>query len=422
MNKLNLPLEKIEIGLAYYTESTQEYLDFKEAREKHDFEINGIILFNKSVGNNKILQIKADYSALEEWPAVYNVFLHTNGKVLGNIKYTTDKGIEESKISGMHQLTGAKLLLLISEVKENIIECTYIVELPIKSSTIKLFKNDIFKYINNNEPSYPTKNLAKIALTAFDILNTDTDYVHAKNLIKTYFNKEETNKKDQIFMRLTLIDGFYSTQLNKRLFGIEDLVDSIYKIAKTDKELIELALNFIEKPQRNALFKLICEKEYGINKKGESFGKASSLITKYLYFLTNYKFPIYDGLVKVIYPKISTKHFSKNLPSIGQDCSLDFFIGIKKLNEESGINSFDKLDNLLWLSGKIQNNSYQLILSKFNYIIYTKAISRIKFINNVELLKKCRKSSAILEIFPDGMDTLFDFVIQLNTKDKLTNL
>lgn len=417
MNKLNLPLEKIEKGLAYYTESTQDYFDLKAAREKHDFEINGLILFNKSDGNTKILNIKADFIDPDYWPSVYNVFLYTDGKVLGNIKYSTDKGIEEIKLKGIHHLVDSKLLVLISELAGNIIDCTYMVELPLKYATVNLFKNDIFLYPNKNK-----KNISDIALTASDILNNDTDYMYAKSIIKSYFNKEESNKKDQIFMRLTLIDGFYSTQMNKRLFGIEDLVDSIYKIAKTDKELIELALNFIEKPQRNALFKLICEKEYGINKKGESFGKASSLITKYLYFLTNYKFPIYDGLVKVIYPKISTKHFSKNLPSIGQDCSLDFFIGIKKLNEESGINSFDKLDNLLWLSGKIQNNSYQLILSKSNYIIYTKAISRIKFINNVELLKKCRKSSAILEIFPDGMDTLFDFVIQLNTKDKLTNL
>ena len=39
---------------------------------------------------------------------------------------------------------------------------------------------------------------------------------------------------------------------------------------------------------KNTLF----SKEYGIDKSGKPFGKSISLISKYLYFLNGFKFPI----------------------------------------------------------------------------------------------------------------------------------
>jgi hypothetical protein len=251
------------------------------------------------------------------------------------------------------------------------------------------------------------------ANSAFKILNHATDYAKGKNLIRNFFISDEGNSKEKIFFRLTLIDAFYSTQMNKRLFGIDDLVEEIHKLAKTDTELKQMAEAFIVKPSENRLFKLITA-DYGIHKNGEAFGKASSLITKYLYFLTNYNFPIFDGLVKSIYPKIKKVHFKKDLPGIGIECDMNFFLGVKKLNEISGISNFDKLDNLLWLAGKIENNSYQLILNQDKYKIYLKVIKRIRATEKLEFLKSLRRSKSFSEIFHPEMAAIFDFIIELN--------
>ena len=54
-------------------------------------------------------------------------------------------------------------------------------------------------------------------------------------------------------------------------------------------------------------------------------------------------------------------------------------MSIKQLNEFSNINDYNKLDNFLWLLGKIKNGNYSLILPK---IEYKKMIKGIHKINN----------------------------------------
>ena len=50
------------------------------------------------------------------------------------------------------------------------------------------------------------------------ILEKDTSYLRDKNVITGFFQKRVENYKESIFSRLSVIDYYYSTQMNKRYF------------------------------------------------------------------------------------------------------------------------------------------------------------------------------------------------------------
>ncbi|MDA3048377.1 hypothetical protein [Campylobacter sp. JMF_08 NE1] len=184
-----------------------------------------------------------------------------------------------------------------------------------------------------------------------NVLKDKTPYIEQKNLISDIFEKTEN-----ILVRLTIIDSLYSTQMNKRLYGLNDLANEIGKIKDLDKEIQNFKDN---KP--NKISKLLDEK-YGIKKSGREFGQARSLISKYIYFATNYNFPIEDRLVKKVLNAV-LKYFGYSEIDMDKNDILRELI-IFCDNCEIKYSDFD---NLLWLLGKIKEGSLASIVDKEKY-------------------------------------------------------
>ncbi|WP_312176360.1 hypothetical protein [Chryseobacterium sp.] len=190
-----------------------------------------------------------------------------------------------------------------------------------------------------------------------------SQYAKEKAFISTCFRMAVENQFDKVKLRLHLIDSLYSTQMSKRYYGIEELAEVLKQYS--DEELIREANKYISNEKSEVLENLFSEK-YGYNSVGQKEKKAVSLISKYLYFLTGYQFPIYDSLVKIAYPKVIKEFNIKT--SYTKITDANFVQALSKLNQLSEINSFEKLDNYLWYSQKLENNSFSLILSKEEHL------------------------------------------------------
>lgn len=188
-------------------------------------------------------------------------------------------------------------------------------------------------------------------------------YAKEKAFISKCFQKSLESQFDKVKLRLLLIDSLYSTQMSKRYYGLEELAGALAQY--TDEELIREARNYVNSETSEILDKLFTEK-YGYNSVGKKEKKAVSLISKYLYFLTGYQFPIYDSLVKIAYPKV-IKEFNIET-GYSKITDANFVQALAKLNKLSGINNFEKLDNYLWYSQKVENNSFSLIFSKEEHL------------------------------------------------------
>lgn len=209
--------------------------------------------------------------------------------------------------------------------------------------------------------------LNEYAHRAANILRNNTKYQIDKNIIKAIFS-ETANLEDKVIARLSVIDSFYSTQMNKRLWGIEEISAAINNLSEDDNKVKNLAIEFVDNPTvESKIFDLIT-KEYGCKKNGQPFGKASSLLTKYLYFITNYQFPIYDSLVRTSYRDLQRRFPDFNLSNLLDDCDINFFHSTKTLNSVSLIMNYDLLDNFLWLYGKIRKGSFSLMFQQDIYL------------------------------------------------------
>jgi len=215
--------------------------------------------------------------------------------------------------------------------------------------------------------------LANLAHKILEPENDETPYLKNKKIISEIFSqtKEWINKEE---VRLTLIDSLYSTKMAMRMYGIYDVSLALRKdfpINESDKILSEKAISFIENVNdlnKDDFISSLFLGGYGMHKVDtDSHDSAPSLISKYLYFLTNYKFPIYDSLAK--------ESMSKLFGSKKNSDFISCFSNLKKINNDYSINNFDRLDNLLWLWGKIEKGSYSLILKREKY---TELINAIK--------------------------------------------
>ena len=83
--------------------------------------------------------------------------------------------------------------------------------------------------------------LKKSIKTAVEILGSGTEYIREREMIDGIFKMtRESVSKETIHMRLTVIDSFYSTNMNRRLFGINDLSGEILSIGNEDALLQEI--------------------------------------------------------------------------------------------------------------------------------------------------------------------------------------
>jgi len=216
------------------------------------------------------------------------------------------------------------------------------------------------------------RNILKLidyANLANDILEKSDDYIKSKNLIYSFFEvKEENLTLEKVKLRLTIIDSIYSTNMSRRLFGINELAKQILDLSESnDSILIDKINAFILNPSNQNEIKTILLKQFGIDKKGNKKGHATSLISKYFYFLLEFQFPIYDSLVKDNLPIINKNTIQVN-SLILKEGQIKYFQDIIKFNKESQINDFNKLDNMCWLFGKIKRGSFSLIIDKIKYL------------------------------------------------------
>ena len=118
-----------------------------------------------------------------------------------------------------------------------------------------------------------------------------------------------------------------------------------------------------------AKLNLFTEK-YGIGKEGNDKGQAISLITKYAYFETNFQFPIYDSIVREMYPLLweycgLAKNEMPKMASMVNNITV-FIEALDLLKEKLGNPkqlTYDNLDRLLWHTGKIMRGNLSLILT-----------------------------------------------------------
>ncbi len=184
---------------------------------------------------------------------------------------------------------------------------------------------------------------------------TNCPYETQKEKIVELFEitKNNTSKED-ILLRLFVVDSCYSTNMNRRLFGFEELANLIFEIdSKLDeninvKKFIESSLKLLDYP-------------VGIDKKGKSKGHAFSLITKYIYFKTKFNFPIYDRLV---FDGLR----EEGLVELPRNPSKEYFKRLGAIKDKYKV-SFDDLDKYFWVCGKIRKGSLSLLISdKESYV------------------------------------------------------
>jgi len=285
--------------------------------------------------------------------------------------------------------------------------------------------------------------LKDFATKAYNILhNNKTIYSRSKEIISSLFQNDKEYNLDLVIFRLTLIDSYYSTQINsKRLFGIDELADEIVRISNgSDAVLINKCEEFLKAPySTNDIKDLFQHQKYGIHKTGEPAGQAPSLISKYLYFLMKYKFPIYNNLAIDSYNKIKSK-YEFDIQKLKKEFDISYFDNLKQLNICSGINNYEKLDNLLWLLGKITQGSLSIIIDMNTYVELTQKanvntkIANIKAKNSKEKDKRKKDKrnvddlireyisndiNNLNEIFKDkDLIKFFEYSLQLKNQKK----
>lgn len=206
----------------------------------------------------------------------------------------------------------------------------------------------------------------------------ESGYSLGKSTILKVFKATDGYSHEDILARLTLIDSMYSTQMSRRYYGLEELAVALADVHNR-KNLEEAFLDFLKdkdlKPfelrnSKKVRTNLFIEK-YGIGKNGEDKGSAISLISKYAYFETKFKFPIYDSIVREMYPRVwNYCGFPKSEMLEFKYNDMTSFVEminlmISKLN--STYVNYDSLDRILWYVGKIYRGNLSLVLSRKEY-------------------------------------------------------
>ena len=229
-----------------------------------------------------------------------------------------------------------------------------------------------------------TNTLIHFSNLAQTILNQETRYQANKKIIQDIFKTPSVTFKDTIQFRLTVIDSYYSTQMSKRLYGIEDIANELVKYSD---DILKLEIdNFLENPIEGIIQELFTQ-TYGFDKEAKNAKKAISLLSKYLYFLSECMFPIYDTLGKVSYNLLKDNKYITS-KALTDDNYFELMI---TLNQTSTIKDFEKLDNLLWLLGKIKDGSFSILMDKSKYETIVKQVDFSKAVKSEEKDKSIRK-------------------------------
>lgn len=262
-----------------------------------------------------------------------------------------------------------------------------------------------------------------------------------KEVIKNLFNITDGKNIQDIKARLALIDNLYSTQLSRRFFGLDMLSQALYDFQKKN-DIVKMFSDFAKKfsafadaPNTEDLDVLtLWTTKYGIDKyrpddnreendregndgdgegnddkreenDGEGEGKAAavSLISKYVYFASGFKFPIYDsivcgalnetgvlgqGMLRTLLAFLSGRNYNHSLRKNGNNVQWNeiivrFLKALNSLKKELNLreewksneelklgeeeSEYDLLDQLMWFTGKMLRGNFGGILSRDEY-------------------------------------------------------
>lgn len=233
-----------------------------------------------------------------------------------------------------------------------------------------------------------------IELSIKSLMDEKTVYKENRKLIKSIF--EKTNDK---LIRLTILDLFYSTQMSKRLYGLNDLATKINEIGNDDD--LKKEVKKFKQDKSNKIDNLLKDK-YGIYKNGNPAGNARSLISKYIYFATDYSFPIEDTLVKENV-NIVLKYFGEEKI----DTKKDILKELIKFCDKNHI-KYSEFDNLLWLFGKIKKGSlsfvckeqYESIIKVLNLASSNEFDKKVaEHLKDIEILSRLKDENLISNDF-----------------------
>ncbi len=209
-------------------------------------------------------------------------------------------------------------------------------------------------------------------------------YCINKDAIKSMF-LSPTYSWEVVYKRLIMIDALYSTNMNRRYYGLGELAEEIMHLAPNENYLRDLVRDFRNNPTSTHVIGKTFDKQYGIHKDTEDAGCAVSLLSKYLYFLLladpkeKEGFPIYDNLAKDMYPVVCEYLGVTRHKGISNICNyiqafndLATQIGIPSV----GMQTFDLLDAYLWRMGKFMKCNFSLLLLKSEYITLIDAVNK----------------------------------------------
>ena len=254
---------------------------------------------------------------------------------------------------------------------------------------------------------------------AHQILNSETQYLANKQIISDLFKQEtEEDFESIVKSRITIIDSYYSTQMSKRLYGIDEIAKTLAEYS--DEKLKLEATKFLNDPAVDSIIQSLFKSEYGIDKSGKPAGKSISLISKYLYFLNDFQFPIYDSLAIGSYKLLKKNGLLTTKIAIKEE---NYFTYLNRLNSGSNINNYEKLDNLLWLIGKLSKGSFGILMDKEKYLKLVNT-SDIKDDFKKEANKKSSSKDEVIrgyikkhykvpKLFSEDQVAFFDFVFEL---------
>ena len=283
------------------------------------------------------------------------------------------------------------------------------------------------------------KHIKEIKIILKRIKQEDVDenvFSQDKNAIDIIFEKTSSNDRSGILARLTIIDALYSTQMNRRYYGLDELAESLVLLSQQQKKpLADLFINFA-KNQDTSSFNFtkieggrsiptnLFDEKYGIGKDGGDKGIAISLISKYAYFETEKQFPIYDSIACEIYPLLWTycgfpkKEQPKLIVRIkgsqlinASETMRSYVNAINILIDKLGGGiSYDHLDRLLWFTGKIRRGNLSLVLSREqfdkcldysqkNHLFKETNVFSIQKVKDVDKLPFLEKGSLLQDFF-----------------------
>ena len=292
------------------------------------------------------------------------------------------------------------------------------------------FLNNIFAKLKAAEQDNSGYSLSKATiLKVFDATKTYTteDILARLTLIDSMYSTQMSRRYYVVMLHSAFQRSMYSTQMSRRYYGLEELAKVLAEINQNkplEKAFIDFLKDksydpFVIKGKKTNLF----SEKYGIGKNGEDKGQAVSLISKYAYFETEFRFPIYDSIVREMYPRIwNYCGFKEKMLEIKANDMVSFIEAIDLLIRQLDCTdvTYDTLDRVLWYVGKIYRGNLSLVLSREEYDAFAEKFTTLNDKGKKELTFDIAEVD--LKSLPIKKDSLvYDFFVLAKELKRLDN-